>query len=956
MDSFDKSILEKITFKRNNEEIEPLLIQNISHNENVFSSLYESMRPIYCTNFIISVAFIKRSGISAFKTFLHDLDELGVKGRILTTDYLFSTEPEAIKELLNLKNIKIRFYLSANRGFHTKFYLFEHRDVAEIYIGSSNLTSGGVFKNVEWNNKITCSKTDDYYKNTTSEFNKLWEMGVPADKYIEIYEEHYLEARIKEIAPHVISVEQQLKPNLMQINFIANLQKLIAGGAKKALLISSTGTGKTYAAAFACHNLAFKKILYIVHRETILRKAAESFTRVYGDDSNIGFLVGNDHDYLGKNIVFASIATIHKSNYLQSFLKDYFDIVIIDEVHRAAANSYKSVMSYFTPKLYLGMTATPERTDGQSIFDLFDHNVACEIRLQDAIENDYVCTFHYYGIHDLVLDGIDYSDDTKRFNFLISDKRVDYILSQASYYGYSGSKVKGLVFCSSVDEAVELSILFKNRGYKTIELDGKDSDEIREKAISLVQEEDLTKPYLDYIFTFDIFNEGIDIPDINQIILLRPTQSLIIQTQQIGRGLRKSFGKEYLTILDFIGNYKTNFLIPITFIEKKVIGRTSVREKVEKPQLGSSSSTVTFDHISKERIYRSVDTASFNSIRDFSKRYLSVKDELGHIPTLSELYQAGNINFDAIFSNPQYGSYESFLEKFDNDYKERFSLQELHYLEYISKFISNGKRDEELDIYDEILMHFNNKSFDYKNVINTEVNTLYDNIINVLNCSFDSINVNSKYHDINTIVCRDNKWLLDDNLRVLLLKNRFEIAFKNLIEFGRQRSGEYSNKYKNTPFVINQTYNRYDICRLMGWKKNIVGLNMGGYYFDKNTNSMDICITYSKANFDDSIKYEDHFIDQRNLVYYSKNKVTIDTKSARDRALLDSDKNNVDCLLFVRKNENDEFYFLGRVKRNSNIESEETKMPSGEKVVKMLLSLENPVDSGTYSYLTKVSN
>ena len=157
---------------------------------------------------------------------------------------------------------------------------------------------------------------------------------------------------------------------------------------------------------------------------------------------------------------------------------------------------------------------------GQSIYNLFDHNVACEIRLQDAIENNYVCTFHYYGIKDLIIDNIDYTNDTKKFNFLISDKRVDYILKQASYYGHCGTKVKGLVFCSSVNEAKELSKLFNSRGYRTIKLDGTDNEETRERAISEVQEDDLLKPYLDYIFTYDIFNEGIDIPEINQIILL----------------------------------------------------------------------------------------------------------------------------------------------------------------------------------------------------------------------------------------------------------------------------------------------------------------------------------------------------------------------------------------------------------------------------------------------------
>lgn len=956
MDTFDKEILYKISTRNFDEKDEPTLVQNFSNDGDVFSSLYESMRPIYCTGFLFSVAFIKRSGISAFKSILYDLDKLGVRGKILTTDYLFSTEPEAIRELMNLKNIEIRFYQSNKNGFHTKFYLFEHRDNAEIYIGSSNLTAGGIFNNVEWNNKITCSKNDNYYKNTTSEFNKLWNESIPANEYIDIYEKHYIKANLKEKPSNLISIQESIKPNSMQINFIANLRRLIESGAKKALLISSTGTGKTYASAFACKDLKFKKILYIVHRETILRKALDSFTRVYGNDIKSGFLVNGEHSHNNKDVIFASIATIHKDEYLKSFPKNYFDIVIIDEVHRAAAQSYTKVINYFTPKLYLGMTATPERTDGQSIYNLFDHNVACEIRLQDAIENNYVCTFHYYGIKDLIIDNIDYTNDTKKFNFLISDKRVDYILKQASYYGHCGTKVKGLVFCSSVNEAKELSKLFNSRGYRTIKLDGTDNEETRERAISEVQEDDLLKPYLDYIFTYDIFNEGIDIPEINQIILLRPTESLIVQTQQIGRGLRKAYNKEYLTILDFIGNYKTNFLIPVTFVEKKVIGRTSVREKVEKPRIGKSGSTVTFDQISKERIYQSIDTASFNSILDFRKRYEEIKDTIGRIPTIKELYNSGNINFDAVFMNPLYGSYESFLKKYDADYDKCLSAMELRCLEYVSKYISNGKRKEEIEIYQSILNNYLLIDYDYKLEVKTDINSLYENIQNVINCNFDANNINERYKNIKILKEVNNRWILNNSFRKLLNNKDFYDSLKNLIDFGNQRSFEYKAKYKNTPFVLNQTYTRYDICRLMGWKKNIVGLNMGGYYYDNSTNSMNICITYSKANFDESIKYEDHFIDRENLIYYSKNKVTKDTTSKRDRALLDSDKNNVKCMLFVRKNSKDEFYFLGQVKRSNIIDSKETKMPNGQSVVKLLLSLNSPVENGTYSYLTKVSN
>ena len=285
----------------------------------------------------------------------------------------------------------------------------------------------------------------------------------------------------------------------------------------------------------------------------------------------------------------------------------YFDpkeysVIVLDECHRSGAESYQKIINYFEPELLLGMSASPERTDDFDVFKLFDHNIACEVRLQQALENDMLCPFHYFGITDLEIEGEE-NDDLSRFRYLTSDKRVKYILERAEYYGFSGDRVKGLIFCSRKEEARELSDKFNQTGrYSTIMLSGDDSQQVREDAIERLVS-DSRKDRLDYIFTVDIFNEGVDVPEINQVILLRPTESPIIFVQQLGRGLRKAEGKEFVIVLDFIGNYQTNYMIPIALSGDRTGNKDNIRRSLmEGNNIIKGASTIYFDEISRDRI------------------------------------------------------------------------------------------------------------------------------------------------------------------------------------------------------------------------------------------------------------------------------------------------------------------------------------------------------------------
>ena len=282
----------------------------------------------------------------------------------------------------------------------------------------------------------------------------------------------------------------------------------------------------------------------------------------------MGMVTGKYQDY-DADFVFATIQTLSKTDILSQYNREHWDLIIIDEAHHSSADSYKKIMDYFKPKLWLGMTATPDKGDDhlgdRNIYEIFNHQIAYEIRLQNAMEENLLCPFHYFGLTDLeIIADVGKSSEEKveNFRYLTSDERVLNVMKQAEFLGYSGERVKGLIFCSRIDEARELSVKFNEKGWRTLVLSGGDSEAVRAAAIERLAGEE-KEDALDYIISVDIFSEGVDVPEINQVIMLRPTESPIIFIQQLGRGLRKAEGKEYVVVIDFIGNYRNNFMIPI---------------------------------------------------------------------------------------------------------------------------------------------------------------------------------------------------------------------------------------------------------------------------------------------------------------------------------------------------------------------------------------------------------
>ena len=922
----------------------PQFISNDYKNgKKVLSTIEDEL--LHCDSFLISVAFITMGGITPLLQTLRTLEDKGIKGKILTTDYLAFSDPKALDKLATFSNIELKMYLvpDSKNGFHTKGYIFQSNEIYKILIGSSNMTNTALTTNREWNTKIVSTKSGEFVSEMLEEFDSLWNHPntYSYNEFIGAYRVHYEEYKKVKQKEKIELPSKQLIPNSMQQAFISSLRNIRNLNESKALLISATGTGKTYASAFALQDQNPKRALFLVHREQIAKQALQSYKNVFGNTKTFGLLSGNSKD-TDVDYLFATMQTMSKKEVYSSFAPNTFDTIIIDEAHRIGAKSYQEIMDYFKPKFWLGMSASPERTDDFDVYAAFDHNIAYEIRLQQALEENLLCPFHYFGITDFLTNGneTDFTD----FNYLTSNQRVDYIIEQTNYYGYSGERVKGLMFCSSKKEAAALSERLNLRGYRTLALSGEDSQEKREDAIDRLVS-NTRNDYLQYILTVDIFNEGVDIPEINQVVLLRPTQSPIVFVQQLGRGLRKSQDKEYVVILDFIGNYNNNFMIPIALSGDCSYNKDNIRRYVmEGERIIPGSSTIHFDEISKKQIFASIDTANFADIKLIKDSYKNLKNKLGKIPTLMDFENYGEIDVQRIFDNKSLGSYYAFLKKYEKDYKIRLNELEESFIKFICTKLANGKRKTELEVLNDLI---NNQDYIFPN------NLSQTNIMNIFTNEFPTGSGKNTFKDC--IFMEDKK--ISKSFKTCLENNDFKSMLKEIIEYGLDHYNKYyKNTYKDTNFVLYQKYTYEDACRLLNWQHNEVPLNIGGYKYDQTTKTFPVFINYDKANdIQDTIKYEDHFINESQLIAISKSGRTTSSEDVQN--FLYAKERGIEIHLFVRKNKDDktskEFYYLGNMKAEID-KAKQFMMPNTQKTaVEILWQLDTPVREDIYRYIVE---
>ena len=942
--------------------LEPIFVSNNTQKgTKVLTTLENELS--HCDSFIMSVAFISEGGITPLLQTLEQLEAKGVQGRILTTDYLMFNDPKALEKVHSFSNIELKMFRCApQEGYHPKGYLFEHDQDRHIMIGSSNLTLNALTKNKEWNTFVYAKSGAAFTNQVYEEFESLWNatQSETYDEFIETYRKQYVEAKMIQEKMPISKKKRIFLPNSMQLELIKSFMHSLRQKDDRGLLISATGTGKTYASAFAIREMKPRRMLFLVHREQIAKQAYQTYQNVLSDSYTFGLLSQNAKE-IDADCLFSTMQMMSKPEIYSQFSKDSFDVIVIDEVHRAGANSYQTIMRYFTPKYWFGMTASPERSDDFDIYQLFHHNILHEIRLQQALEENLLCPFHYFGITDLEIDGQVLDDHTglKNFLSLVCDERVDYILNRAQFYGYSGPRVKGLVFCSQRKEAEELSKKFNERGIRSACLFGSDSMQVREEQLERLVS-DTREDYLEYIFTIDIFNEGIDIPEVNQILMLRPTQSSIIFIQQLGRGLRKYPQKEYVVIIDFIGNYKNNFLIPIALSGDRSYNKDTIRRYLQEGnRIIPGSSTIHFDEISKKRIYQAIDIANFNDIRLIKDSYQQLKYKLGRIPTLLDFDVYGSLDPVRIFENKSLGSYHMFLKKYEKEYTVRFDLKQEKVLEFISKKFGSGKRIHELLILQYLLDHdhgvftyLKKALLEHDGIVMTEQTKI--NLVHIFTNQFLSGTGKDAYAECILIQEENDDYGISSLFKEMLQNQAFYQQVQELIYFGIHRNQtQYQERYEDTSFTLYEKYTYEDVCRLLEWSKSEVALNIGGYKYDKQTNTYPIFINYDKAEgIDASINYEDTLISTSELIAISKSGRSVQSEDVQNA--LHAQEKGIDMELFIRKNKDDkiskEFYYMGKIYPTGYYQ--EFTMPNTNKsAVKIGYHLQTPIIEELYDYI-----
>lgn len=609
----------------------------------LYHQLANSLRK--AENVDIIVSFLMESGVRLLLNDLENALKRGAKIRILTGNYLGITQPSAlylIKKKLG-EQVDLRFYNEKKRSFHPKSYIFHYSKHSEIYIGSSNISKSALTSGIEWNYRFSSLKDEKNYNKFFDTFEDLFENHsvVIDDKELRKYSKNWHRPAVAKDLEKYENIEEIRDSNIRmifepigaQIEALFALENTREEGANKALVVAATGVGKTYLAAF--DSVKYRRVLFVAHREEILKQAANSFKNVRQTD-DYGFFCGNEKA-TDKSLIFASVSSLGKKEYLNEkyFQPEYFDYIVIDEFHHAVNNQYQRIIDYFRPKFLLGLTATPERMDGKNIYEICDYNVPYEISLYEAINKGMLVPFHYYGIYD----DTDYSKlhivrgryNEKELNetYIGNVYRYDLIYK---YYCKYGSK-RALGFCCSREHAEEMARQFCERGISSVAVYSNSNGEYSEDRNIAIEK--LTKGEIKVIFSVDMFNEGVDIPAVDMVMFLRPTESPIVFLQQLGRGLRKSIGKKYLNVLDFIGNYEKAGKVRFLLTEEK-LAEINQYGYVRNSNIPDDC-IIDFD-MKLIDLFEEMDKKQLKLKDRIKKEYFRIKELLGKSPSRTELF------------------------------------------------------------------------------------------------------------------------------------------------------------------------------------------------------------------------------------------------------------------------------------------------------------------------------
>lgn len=598
------------------------------------------------THIDMAVAFIRMTGLELIKDALQEACEREVSMRILTGDYLGVTEPQALRQLMLLKEegAKVKIFESKDsQSFHMKAYIFatynQNKQLGgQIFVGSSNLSKSALQTGLEWNLRVDWKENPQRFEEICNKFEVLYKDEntiTLTHKWIDQYQK---KIRFRPKQPVTVpGADEELEippPRKFQKEALEALERTRVDGFKRGLVVMASGMGKTWLSAFDTEQASAERVLFVAHREEILNQAESTFVKLH-PNSRVGKYTGKEQE-TDVDMLFASIQTLGKLTHLNNFPKDHFDYIIVDEFHHAAARTYKRLLRHFEPDFLLGLTATPDRTDQADILTFCDNNLVYQRDLFDGIEGGILCPFHYYGIADK---SVNYQaipwrsgrfDPTQLSNKLATKARAEHVINEWR----KQKQKRTLAFCVSQKHSDFMADYFKKKGISAVSVHS-DSDTRRNEALSY-----LRKGQIDIIFSVDLFNEGIDLKAIDTVLMLRPTESKILFLQQLGRGLRTCDNKDHLVVQDFIGNHKSFFRKPEALFG---IGVTNKERKDFLKKVKSGRLNL------PDGCFINVDLEAINFMEEFVKNridsqvelYQDLQESHGSRPSIAEFYQAG---------------------------------------------------------------------------------------------------------------------------------------------------------------------------------------------------------------------------------------------------------------------------------------------------------------------------
>jgi len=867
-----------------------------------------------CKSFYFSVSFIKKAGIKLISSNIEAAIGRGAKGQLITTTYQNFTDIDSLMFFYNLQtNYPDRFscrldnscFYDANgnvNGFHSKGYLFEFENYNELLIGSSNITVYALLKNIEWDVSIIDYSDDQTYSAAKKEFDYLWEKTKPLT--LDLINEYKtrLYYSIERWDMDYDIANSSIKPNYMQRKALKELNRIRALGATKALVCSAAGSGKTFLAAFDALNFNPKRLLYIVQEGSILTKSYDTFQRIFGSEKTYG-LFNKDYKDFTEDFVFSTNITM--ANSISNFNRNDFEYIIIDECHHATADTYRKIIEYFEPEFLLGITATPERMDGNDVFSLFDQNVPYELRLRDAIINGLVVPFHYYGIRDELIEyGIKETKGHKFVEQFSDTKHCEFIYQMVEKHRIQGQKLKALAFCRDRAHAIRMSQAMEEY-YGTRYLTGQNSVGERIRAYKDLQDDAAD---LEILFTVDILNEGVDIPAVNMVLFLRPTDSQTIFIQQLGRGLRNFEGKKYVTVLDFIGNdYKRSVQIAFAlgnlsenFVIEKNLVAALVEDDFKSVGLAYYGVEIHLDDLSKKEILSYIDEVNFNTkqylLQDYLnfKKYLSIGEYPRHIDYLNNDYAPDLIKFmQSKINGRKNFSYYGFLKAIDEENIPAFSERQEDFVKYVSDMLPIVRQHEYLIIQQLVY-----------NAGKIKLSILKDYVASMTEVYSDASTehaikymLESGFFDINDV---------EISLLEVELDMELEEYLKDLLEYGLGKYDvEFATNDGDELFTLWAKYRKEQVQQLL--LNNPKDIMLGTKIYD---GVVYIYVTIIKANnTKDDLKYVDGYLD-RNTFQWETVAHIKDTE-------LTNLKNSSAVHVFVRKVDNEDgiqlpFTYIGK--------------------------------------------